>query len=163
MANTRLVLNDRVIAGMTMIPVKGIVAGYVQSFARETKTQAVALTHETTGHSVRGFPRSGRMAKAWTVTPAAYAPTFTVFRVTNKRPYAVYVFKGTQNVIVRGKKRMPVGKTQLVGIRRGKMPEQQFFAARTTGKMPLRQKVRGQKANNIPSIAVRTVMLKRGL
>jgi hypothetical protein len=87
----------------------------------------------------------------------------TVFSVRNTRPYAAYVFRGTGPITVAGKKRMPVGKTQVVGIRKGKMGDQLFFAARTTGKMPLRRKVRGQKANNIPMLAVRTVMLKRGL
>jgi hypothetical protein len=159
---SNLVLNDRVIAGMTMIPVKGIVAGYVQSFARETKQESIVITNATTGKTTRGFPRTGRMARAWTVTPAAYAPTYTVFRVTNKRPYAVYVLKGTKAHGSKGG-RMPVGKTQVAGLRMGRMGKARFAAARATGKMPLRLRVRGQKANNIPMKAVAAVMVRRGL
>lgn len=161
--SVNLVLNDRVIAGMTAIPVKGIVAGYVQKFAREVKDEAIVVTVETTGHNPRGFSRSGSMARAWTVRPIAYGPETTVFSVRNTRPYAAFVFRGTGPIIVKGKKLMPVGKTQVVGIRKGKISDQLFFAARTTGKMPMRRKVRGQTANNIPMKAVKAVMLRRGL
>ena len=145
----RIKLNNGIIDSFTASPV-GMVTRFTGRVTRETMVEAAALT--AAGTQQYG---TGRMAKAYSTRIHKMGVRSCTFRMSNSRPYAAYVFRGTKPgpIFARGKRSMPVGKSQLGLPPRVKAPN----AARFTYK----RMVAGQKAKNYPMRAVTVVFARR--
>lgn len=125
-----------------------MVSRFTTAVTVEAKVVAMGLT--AAGTHEYG---TGRMAKAYSVKYGRNTRSRCTMRLTNSRPYAKYVFQGTQTPIMARGKAMPVGKSQL-GLGRG-------TRAPKAAKFTYRRAVRGQTGNNYPMRAIRVVFARR--
>lgn len=91
--------------------------------------------------------RTGRMKSSWDSEISAMTPTFASVQIKNSAYYARYVFEGT---IQRGYIYPTKSRALAVGRSQG-------------GPVFIRNRVKGQVANNVPMEALHVVFARRGI
>ena len=143
---------------------KGMVAEYTRSVAASIRSTAQVITQQKTGKADRWVGgRASRFKPMWASYHVSWrraSPSDVVWKVSNRKSYARYVFLGTANTITSNKgKVMPVGKSQLglygvARLRKGKAKKHNIN---------FKNSVSGQKARNFLMEATRKVYVARGL
>lgn len=143
-ARARVVVRHKEMHRWTLSP-RGRVARVVGAAVREAKALAVAATPK----------RSGELARSYSVKAVSFGPAESIHRLINTAGHARYVMKGTAGPIhARGRKKMPVGRSQLRG---GTVPR--------GGKVVFKRSVRGQEAQGEELMVkpIRIALARRGI